>query len=249
MRVMCSTKFTVIQFNIRVWAVVTCVFALAHSSVALASPSLFHSRGMHTHSISWCVSRWNQMRMSFPRTVASVVSSSACQVTVAYSFRAGGSRCPGGTSSESWCIQRDIGFQCELDAYGAYVCPTHGQSIGRVRWNAIVRSGKLVVQINGGRNDRAPLPRWAKRYPYSNGFIYPWATNSRLRSGLSVIGRAHGGCIAHGSEESSASQALRCLTSRDRAYDPCFRAPEDANRIACDLAPGDTKLVLLIDRR
>ncbi len=197
----------------------------------------------------WCVDRWNQMRMSWPRTIAIVSPKPRCKVTLAYSFRPYGSTCHPPThvlpGRPKLCLTRTSGFECRINQFGAYGCPSHASPGHFQDWNAkLTGRGRLLLDHPPQASSPTPLPGWASIYPYKDGFILPWASAGRLRSGLTLRGHHAGKCAAI-SETTTARGALKCADpSVNALYDPCF--PERAEWkqggvvAACAVAPGST---------
>jgi hypothetical protein len=214
------------------------------AGVAAGGPT---GRQDRAQSLQRCVDRWNQMRMTLLGTVASVRARPRCEVELAYSFRLSTGSCAAAQvyrGAPRTCVDRRSSFLCVLNQFGAYACPTHADTTHVRRWNAIFRGHHLVLKHPPAVMPRTPLPGWARRYPYRDGFIQPWTSADHLRSGLTLVGQ-YGGKCSQTSELTTATTALRCgFTRRGFLYllDPCFAQKPTWRRGgglgACETAPG-----------
>jgi hypothetical protein len=197
-----------------------------------------------------CVDRWNQMKMSWTRTIAIVAPHPRCTITLAYTYRPDRSSCRPPARllprTPKLCLDRNLSFECVINRYGAYQCPTHASAASLRGWNAAVTQGgrRLVLDRPPPTNPKTPLPPWARRYPHMDGFILPWTSTGRLREGLTLRGQYKGKC-APISETTTANGALRCVDPRsNNRFDPCFPSKaswEHAGVVAaCAEAPGST---------
>jgi hypothetical protein len=221
--------------------------AMVANAAGSAGSSTRGSARLQSTQRQWCANRWNQMRMTWPRTIALVSSKPVCAVALAYTYQAHGSDCrsPAYVLQESpkICLDPTASFQCRINQYGAYGCTTHALPSPRRRWNArVTKSRELVLNSPPQTNPRTPVPPWATRYPYRDGFILPWTKRAQLRSGLSLHGHHAGTCSAT-SERTRQIGALRCSDSSVHAlYDPCFpqrsRWQHGGVVAACAVAPG-----------
>jgi hypothetical protein len=201
-------------------------------------------------SVGWCVSRWNQLRMSPPRTLAVVEAGRGCTVLLGYPMgRAPASGC--GRHSVRYldrCIDQVSVFQCTLNRFGAYGCWTHAGPEMHPHWNALVDRGRrLVLRREPRRRVVAPVPAWARRYPFARGYIKPWTEQGVLRPGLEFTG-------THGADECwPGSEVLarrwRCGDVRGSfGADPCFPRPGRPHVLACAEAPGRTRFLRVKSR-
>jgi hypothetical protein len=228
-----------------------CVVVLAVVSIAVPTASTQAVPKLSgTEAQQRCVDRWSQMEMHWSRTIAIVTSHPRCAITLAYTYRPyGSSSCrpparllPG---TPKLCLDRDSSFKCVINRYGAYECPTHASAASLRGWNAAVTQGRrLVLARPPQTSPKTPLPPWARRYPYVDGFILPWTRTGQLRAGLTLVARYKGKC-APISETTTANGALRCGDPRTNIrFDPCF--PQKASWehggvvAACAEAPGST---------
>lgn len=130
-----------------------CVVVLAVVSIAVPTAStqaVPKLRG--TEAQQRCVDRWNQMKMHWSRTIAIAASHPRCAITLAYTYRPyGSSSCrpparllPG---TPKLCLDRHLSFECVINRYGAYHCPTHASAARLRGWNAAVTQGgrRLVL--------------------------------------------------------------------------------------------------------
>lgn len=198
-----------------------------------------------------CVNRWNQMRMAGFPTIAHVVGVPQCSIVLAYTLH-GKNFCqglPALPDVRGWCVNRTVGFSCPINSYGAYLCSTHGSPIRVGDWNArLAGDGRLSLDHPPQTTVRTPLPAWAAKYPYADGFIHPWDSSGRLLSGLHLSGSQRATCSLT-SERTTSNGALRCFVSaNDRLYDPCFRNPHSQEVAACSTAPGSVSFVRVLTR-
>src|SRR5205823_2317043 len=81
---------------------------------------------------------------------------------------------------------------------------------------------KLEVPLRG--THATLLLHWQRRYPHADGWIEPWTTSGRLRSGLWLVSTQSGGACGRGSYETVAKAALRCSSPAESAqFDPASR--------------------------
>jgi hypothetical protein len=206
-----------------------------------------------TQALQGCVERWNQMRMSQTNTIAKVAANTGCAITLAYAYRApktGRSKCTPGqplSKTKSRCIDSHQTFVCTLNRYGAYSCPSHATPSAAIAWNAKIDArGLLRLSHPPTSRPTVPLPSWAAKYPYKDGFILPWIERRgrrTLRAGLKLAARPSEGVCSESSETTTAPGALRCYANHD-LFDPCFAAkaswPKGGVIAACAQAPGST---------
>lgn len=193
----------------------------------------------------WCVNRWNQMRMGWPPTIALVSTTVPCRLELAYSSQGHCSEANTVPQSPHWCVDRQNGFPCRLNLFGAYRCATHAVPTRVTKWNATLTSARgIALNRPPASRVRTPAPAWTLKYPYLDGYIHPWTGSGALRPGLLLSGDVRASCSPT-SERTRAPAALRCLGSRNRLYDPCFPNPGQPRLLACAIAPGSTRFARL----
>jgi hypothetical protein len=227
------------------------VVVLAVVSVVVPTASTQAAPGLRgPEAQQRCVDRWNQMKMHWSRTIAVVASYPRCSITLAYTYRPYRSplcRPPARLlpGTPKLCLDRGSSFECVINRYGAYQCPTHASAALLRGWNAAVTQGRrLVLDRPPQTSPKTPLPPWARRYPYMDGFILPWTRTGQLRAGLTLRGHYKGKC-APISETTTANGALRCVDPRSNIrLDPCFPSKASWEHgglvAACAEAPGST---------
>ncbi|MDX6481460.1 MAG: hypothetical protein QOG85_1970 [Gaiellaceae bacterium] len=113
---------------------------------------------------------------------------------------------------------------CVLAGHGAYYCP-YSPVTGPRRTTAnatLTKTGALTLDMPlTGTHAARPLA-W-QRYPHVDGYIHPWTSDGRLRSGLRLVTEEpdHGGCFA-GSEEVPDPAAISCLVPSMGRASPCY---------------------------
>lgn len=226
----------------------TASLAVASTFLAAVATASARTQLAPVSQPQWCANRWNQMRMTGFPTLASVGADRRCGIVLAYSVRgrcAKASAAPGG---RGWCVDKSSGFACALDRFGAYECATHASPIHVSAWNAALTAGGRIAPDHPQAGVSTPLPSWATRYPFADGYVHPWRTTGGLRRGLSLNGSQHATCSAT-SERTRTPGALRCFASaNDLQYDPCFAEPSRPTVVACSLRAGDTSFVRVVRR-
>jgi len=113
---------------------------------------------------------------------------------------------------------------CVLFRHGAFLCqgsPVEGPR--RTTTNAtLAKDGVLTLDMSL-RGTHAAQPLAWQRYPHVDGYIHPWTSDGRLRSGLRLVTEKgdHGGCFA-GSEEVPDPAAISCLVPSLGRASPCY---------------------------
>jgi hypothetical protein len=146
-------------------------------------------------------------------------------------------------SSDRQCIVAigvgDGTWTCVLSDTGAYWCPPLHEATGpRLTENATLdRRGVLELDVPLKGTHPAPHLPW-QGYPRVDGYIHPWTSSGKLRSGLRFEGEQRGRCFL-GAE--SVRSAISCLHGSFR-YDSCFpqRRPWRRGDLAACSGPGST---------
>jgi hypothetical protein len=147
-------------------------------------------------------------------------------------------------SSQRLCIVGvavgDGTWTCVLSTTGAYWCPPLHEATGP----DLARNARLdkrgVLRLDSPLRGTHPAPplRW-QRYPHVDGYIHPWTSSGKLRSGLRFKGQRRGRCFL---AAESARSAVSCLVGFSR-YDACFPRQRPWRRgdpAACSFGPGST---------
>src|SRR5919198_2561659 len=158
-----------------------------------------------------CVDRWNQGNM---------VGWGPGPVNVAFRRPNAKEHSSIELSSRRRCIVGiavgDGTWTCVLSSTGAYWCPPLHEPTGpRLPENArLDRRGVLELDSPPtGTHPTRPL-RWF-RYPRVDGYIHPWTSGGRLRSGLRFKGERRGRCFLVSETERSAVSCLYYRTMGD----------------------------------
>jgi hypothetical protein len=238
-------------------------------AVAVAAASGVAPTGVpqSAQTLERCVDRWNQMKMGWLETIAIVSSRPRCSVMLAYTFPSENVACdppdyrPFPGNAKICESSTGAAFGCLINRFGAYECDTHagvGPRVTSKRWNATVtQRGELVLDRPPKTRAKTPLPRWATRYPYENGYIVPWTNASQFRPGLTLKATGRRAQCYRGSEETRSSSALRCSSppgpNATLLYDPCFAQHGSGEQagvvVACAQAPGSTTFLRLVTVR
>src|SRR5919198_2531168 len=184
-----------------------------------------------------CVDRWNQGNM---------VGWGPGPANVAFRRPNAKERSNIELSSQRQCIVGiavgDGTWTCVLSSTGAYWCPPLHEPTGpRLPENAgLSRRGVLELDSPPtGTHPTRPL-RWF-RYPRVDGYIHPWTSGGRLRSGLRFKGERRGRCFLVSETERSAVSCLYYRTmERDEACFPRRRPWRRGDLAACSWGPGST---------
>jgi hypothetical protein len=131
-------------------------------------------------------------------------------------------------------------YVCVVNDSSAYDCsrfsdggPLLRRANGRLDARGALR---LDVPLVG---TRAARPLAWQSYPHVDGFIHPWTSSGRLRSGLSFNsdrGTHFRGHCFKGTEFTHDPAALRCVS--DVQFDPCYAPNGNWNRIGAVVACG-----------
>jgi hypothetical protein len=212
-----------------------------------AGKAVSRSAASPMQALRTCVDRWNQDNM------LSWGSLSARIAIRALNARERGSVSFGDDTQQRCTVSLagrpgDNSWICRIGNTGGYDCPlvtSDGMPPLRNVNGRIDRRGILKLDVPlTGTHPSPPLP-WQRRYPHVDGFILPWTTAERLRSGLRFVHTERGSCglfVEHRVPRSG----VRCVDIRKNEYsEPCF--PQRRNFRAGDLAacsaPGDTHFV------
>jgi len=150
------------------------------------------------------------------------------------------SRAIGAKPREKRCLvmfgsSRSHPAYCVLGAGGAFFCPYSDVAGPRMTdVNATLNKNgilKLHIPLSGTHPART-LP-W-QRYPHVDGYIHPWTSSGRLRTGLRLRAwkQGHGPCYRR-SEDIPDKAAITCLMPNLGRTGPCY--PRTSN-----WKPGDT---------
>jgi hypothetical protein len=149
----------------------------------------------------------------------------------------------------------ELTFVCVVNSGGAYECsrysdgaPPLKQANGRLDARGVLRLDAPLV------GTRAARPLAWQRYQHVDGYIHPWTSSRKLRSGLSFYpdrgARFHGHCFK-GTEYTRDPAALRCVSGVQ--FDPCYAPRADWNRlgavVACASAGSTRFSRFVISRR
>jgi hypothetical protein len=158
-----------------------------------ASPAAGDSATASPAELEACVERWNWMnyRHWFGYSVAPArVQAAPCRVEIAYALPR--------TDRLHRLYLRSTYFPCLVNRFGAFVCPEHaaGRPNGPRRFghNArfFPRNGRIELDTPPARAVTVRKPDWVRRYPVVAGFIVPFDSRGRLRSGLVLRRRPDG---------------------------------------------------------
>ena len=193
--------------------------------------------------------------LSWGPTLAHVSAQPRCTVSLAIYYkrpRSGCSGFPTVPSHPGFCLDRTETYNCVIDRFGGYACPTNADSA-----HTPLRNGNAATDSRGVLRLEIPLKGtratpplvWQRRYPHTDGWIYPWTRVGKLRPGLTFVAKEDGSCYI-GSEQTVATSAIRCR-SGNSIIDPCFPQRSDWRHhrgaiAACPNDPGDPTFTRLV---
>ena len=253
-------------------------------AVVGAAPTSFASPATSSQALRTCVDRWNEGNMlgwgpalvnvSVRRLNAAQLAEVGlrnptvprCVVALAIEFRRDPKAGCFGASvvagRPGWCVNRSATWNCVIDGFGAYECPTNADTAQTpLRGKNATTDSRGVLRLDvplAGTHSTPPLA-WQRLYPHTDGWIEPWTRSGTLRRGLRLLGNRSagdydgGGSCGYPSEVTHAKPSFRCVW-HFAGIDPCFPRTTDWNHpgtiVACAGQAGDTRFHrFLITRR
>jgi hypothetical protein len=180
-----------------------------------------------------CVDRWNQ---------GNLIGWGPGPVNVAFRRPNAKEHSTIQLSSRRLCIVGvavgDGTWTCVLSTTGAYWCPPLHEATGpRLPENArLDRRGVLALDSPVKGTHPPPPLRW-QRYPHVDGYIHPWASSSKLHTGLGFKGKGRGRCFLAAETARSAVSCLQGYTRSDACF-PQRRPWQRGDLAACSWGPG-----------